>query len=125
MPCPRRAAQGNRKDVNSLVKYILSKKASVQRGERNAQSAVAEILGWRSTVEMSSMGEMTSVCPAHFNQANHTLEDLKVTVMKAGLANQEYQKKREMRLIFKYGLLVLVALIRLQLFKGRITLSVG
>ena len=41
--------------------------------------------------------------PAHFNQENHTLEDLKVAVLKAGLANQEYRKKQEMRLIFKYG----------------------
>ena len=41
--------------------------------------------------------------PAHFNQENHTLEDLKVAVLKAGLANQEYQKKQEMRSIFKYG----------------------
>ena len=61
------------------------------------------VVGWQtgsgSTVEMSSMGEM----PAHFNQENHTLEDLKVAVLKAGLANQEYRKKQEMRLIFKYG----------------------
>ena len=41
--------------------------------------------------------------PAHFNQPNHTLEDMKVAVLKAGLANQEYRKKQEMRLIFKYG----------------------
>ena len=41
--------------------------------------------------------------PAHFNKANHTLEDLKVTVLKAGPANQEYRKKQEMQLIFKYG----------------------
>ena len=41
--------------------------------------------------------------PAHFNQLNHTLEDMKVAVLKAGLANQEYRKKQEMRLIFKYG----------------------
>ena len=41
--------------------------------------------------------------PAHFNQVNHTLEDIKVAVLKAGLANQEYRKKQEMRLIFKYG----------------------
>ena len=41
--------------------------------------------------------------PAHFNQANHTLEDLKVAVLKAGLGNQEYREKQEMRLIFKYG----------------------
>ena len=27
--------------------------------------------------------------PAHFNQPNHTLEDMKVAVLKAGLANQE------------------------------------
>ena len=41
--------------------------------------------------------------PAHFNQPNHTLEDIKVAVLKAGLANQEHRKKQEMRLIFKYG----------------------
>ena len=41
--------------------------------------------------------------PAHFNQENHTHEDLKVAVLRAGLANQEYQKKQEMRFIFKYG----------------------
>ena len=41
--------------------------------------------------------------PAHFNQRNHTLEDIKVAVLKAGLANQDYRKKQEMRLIFKYG----------------------
>ena len=40
---------------------------------------------------------------AHFNQPNHSLEDMKVAVLKAGLANQEYSKKQEMRLIFKYG----------------------
>ena len=28
---------------------------------------------------------------------------MKVAVLKAGLANQEYRKKQEMRLIFKYG----------------------
>ena len=41
--------------------------------------------------------------PAHFNQPNHALEDMKAAVLKAGLANQEYRKKQEMRLIFKYG----------------------
>ena len=41
--------------------------------------------------------------PAHFNQPNHTLEDMKVAVLKAGLANQEYRKKQEMRLIFNNG----------------------
>ena len=41
--------------------------------------------------------------PAHFNQPNHTLEDMKVAVLKAGLANQEYRKKQEMRLMFKYA----------------------
>ena len=40
--------------------------------------------------------------PAHFNQTNRTLEDMKVAVLKAGLANQDYRKKQEMRLIFKY-----------------------
>ena len=41
--------------------------------------------------------------PAHFNQPNHTQEDIKVAVLKAGLTSQEYRKKQEMRLIFKYG----------------------
>ena len=41
--------------------------------------------------------------PDHFNQANHTLEDMNVAVLKAGLANQEYRKKQEMRSIFNYG----------------------
>ena len=40
--------------------------------------------------------------PTHFNQENHTLEDLKVAVLKVGPANQEYLKRQEMRLIFKY-----------------------
>ena len=40
--------------------------------------------------------------PTHFNQENHTLEDLKVAVLKADPANQEYLKRQEMRLIFKY-----------------------
>ena len=39
--------------------------------------------------------------PAHFNSTNHTLDDMKVAVLKAGLANQAYRKKQEMRLIFK------------------------
>ena len=37
--------------------------------------------------------------PTHFNQPNHTLEDMKVAVLKAGLVNQEYRKKQEMRFI--------------------------
>ena len=41
--------------------------------------------------------------PAHFNPPNHTQEDIKVAVLKAGLTSQEYRKKQEMRLIFKYG----------------------
>ena len=41
--------------------------------------------------------------PAYFNQPNHTMEDMKVVVLKAGLANQDYRKKQEMRLIFNYG----------------------
>ena len=41
--------------------------------------------------------------PAHFDQTNHTLENMKVAVLKAGLANQEYRKKQEMRSIFNYG----------------------
>ena len=41
--------------------------------------------------------------PAYFNQANHTLEEMKVAVLKAGQANQEYRKKQEMKLIFNYG----------------------
>ena len=39
--------------------------------------------------------------PAHFNQPNHTLEDMKVAVLKAGLVNQKYRKKQEMRFIFR------------------------
>ena len=35
--------------------------------------------------------------PAHFDRTNHTLENMKVAVLKAGLANQEYRKKQEMR----------------------------
>ena len=30
--------------------------------------------------------------PFHFNQTNHTLENMEVSVLKAGLANQEYRK---------------------------------
>ena len=41
--------------------------------------------------------------PAHFNQTNHTLEDMKAAVLQAGLANQQFRKKQEMRLILKYG----------------------
>ena len=39
--------------------------------------------------------------PAFFNQANHyhTLKDMKVAVLEAGLANQDYCKKQEKRLI--------------------------
>ena len=33
-------------------------------------------------------------------QPNHTLEDMKVVVLKAGQVNQEYRKKQEMRFIF-------------------------
>ena len=49
----------------------------------------------------STRGRNDLPVPAHFNQANHTLEDLKVAVLKAGLANQKYRKK-QMQLIFKY-----------------------
>ena len=35
---------------------------------------------------MSSTGENDLPAPAHFNQENHTVEDLKVAVLKAGLA---------------------------------------
>ena len=35
--------------------------------------------------------------PAHFNSTNHTLEDMKVAVLKAGLVNQNYRKKQEMQ----------------------------
>ena len=41
--------------------------------------------------------------PAYFNHANHTLEEMKVAVFKAGQANQEYRKKQEMTLILNYG----------------------
>ena len=39
--------------------------------------------------------------PAHFNQPNHTLEDMKVAMLKAGLPKQGYHRKQEMRFIFK------------------------
>ena len=42
--------------------------------------------------------------PTHLDQANHTFEDINVAVLKAGLANQEYRKKLEMRLIGPSGL---------------------
>ena len=42
-------------------------------------------------------------CTCPLQPTNHTLEDMKVAVLKAGLANQENRKKQEMRLIFKYG----------------------
>ena len=48
-------------------------------------------------------GRIDLPVPAHFNQENHTLEDLKVAVLRAGLANQQYRKKQEMQFIFKYG----------------------
>jgi len=44
--------------------------------------------------------------PAQFNQTNDTLEDRKVAVLKVGLTNQDYRKKQEIRLIFKYGTMV-------------------
>ena len=53
-------------------------------------------------------GEMTFLYLPTSTEANHTLEDMKVAVLKAGLANQEYHKKQEMRLIFNMGLWVLV-----------------
>ena len=43
---------------------------------------------------------------------NHTLEDMKVAVLKAGLANEDYRKKQEMGLIFKCGTMAPVALTR-------------
>ncbi|KAL9961663.1 hypothetical protein ACROYT_G030654 [Oculina patagonica] len=43
--------------------------------------------------------------PAHFNQPDHSLQDMKVTVLKAGLTNQQYRKKQEMRYIFQHGTL--------------------
>ena len=46
---------------------------------------------------MSSTGEMTS-CTCALQ-----LEDIKVVVLKVDLANQEYHKKQEMRLSFKYA----------------------
>lgn len=42
---------------------------------------------------------------AHFNQTNHIREGTKVVVLEASVANQEYHKKQEMRLISKYGTL--------------------
>ena len=50
--------------------------------------------------------------PAHFNQPNHTLEVMKVAVLKADLANQEYRKKQEMRFIFWEGAMTRVVLIK-------------
>ena len=65
------------------------------------------VAGWRtaleSTPEISSTGGMTFLYLTTSLQANHTLEDMKVAVLKAGLVNQEYRKKQEMRLIFNYG----------------------
>ncbi|KAL9961673.1 hypothetical protein ACROYT_G030665 [Oculina patagonica] len=43
--------------------------------------------------------------PAHFNQPDHSLQDMKVTDLKAGLTNQQYRKKQEMRYIFQHGTL--------------------
>ena len=43
--------------------------------------------------------------PAHFNQPDHSLQDMKVAVLKAGLVNQQHRKKQEMRYIFKHGTL--------------------
>ena len=48
-------------------------------------------------------GRNDLLVPAHFDQANHTLQVMNVAVLKAGLANQEYRKKQEMRSIFNYG----------------------
>ena len=42
---------------------------------------------------------------AHFNQPDHSLQDMKVAVLKAGLVNQQHLKKQEMRYIFKNGTL--------------------
>ena len=57
-------------------------------------------------------GEMTFLYLPTSTEANHTLEDMKVAVLKAGLANrlanQEYRKKQEMRLIFNMGLCFLL-----------------
>ena len=43
--------------------------------------------------------------PAHFNQPAHSLQDMKVAVLRAGLVNQQHRKKQEMRYIFKHGTL--------------------
>ena len=49
--------------------------------------------------------------PFHFNQTNHTLEDMKAAVLKAGLTNQEYRKRSKRWGWFSnMGLWVLVAL---------------
>ena len=50
--------------------------------------------------------------PAHFNQTNHILEDMKAAVLKAGLANQE--NRRSCGWFSNMGLCVLVALIKTQ-----------
>ena len=52
---------------------------------------------------MSSTGGMTFLYLPISTRANHTPEDMKVAVLKAGLANQEYRKKQEILLISKYG----------------------
>ena len=39
-------------------------------------------------------GEMTFLYLPTSTEANHMLEDMKVAVLKAGLANQEYRKKQ-------------------------------
>ena len=44
-------------------------------------------------------------CTCTFNQPDHSLQDMKVAVLKAGLVNQQHRKKQEMRYIFKHGTL--------------------
>lgn len=50
------------------------------------------------TAEMSATGEMTFLYlpTGNFNQANYTQGDMKVAVLNAVLANQEYSKRQKM-----------------------------
>ena len=60
------------------------------------------VVGWEHRRDVIN-GRNDLPVPAYFDQENHPLEDLTIVVLKAGLANQEYRKKQEMRLIFKHG----------------------
>ena len=105
MTIPRRAARGNRK----LACEICGKVHPFENGKCPAWGAKCIKCGGRNRRLAEHRRDVINgrndlPVPAHFNQADHTHEDLKVTVLKAGLRKQEYQKKQEMRLIFKYGI---------------------